>query len=198
MSRDNFISDNLIKIRENLRQNPVKTGAADSFGQSSPVHNPTAPEETAGKSAEITFVSELPQLAPRMQTRTPELDRDRRELAGRIRRDYSCVAAELENMEMKRREAAVFLEFLQKHQRELESMDFSAEGSSRELDRLAWEYYRMAGRWRAFSSGASGRAAVGAEGEPREAAGKTALWGVSVAILLGAVIVSIALLVSFL
>jgi hypothetical protein len=198
MSRDNFISDNLIKIRENLRQNPVKTGAADGLGSSFPVQNSSAREDSAGKSAEITFASELPQPAPRMQTRTPELDRDRRELAGRIRRDYSCVAAELENMEMKRREAAVFLEFLQKHQRELESMDFSAEGSSRELDRLAWEYYRMAGRWRAFSSGTSVRETPGAEGGPREAAGKTALWGISVAILLGAVIVSIALLVSFL
>ena len=29
MSRDNFISDNLIKIRENLRQNPVKSPVAD-------------------------------------------------------------------------------------------------------------------------------------------------------------------------
>ena len=96
MSRDNFISDNLINIRENLRQNPLKAPAPEES------RNLSAPESqgipSAQKSAECRFAPELPQPAPRMQTRTPELDRERRELAGRIRRDYSCVAAEVENM----------------------------------------------------------------------------------------------------
>ncbi len=198
MSRDNFISDNLIKIRENLRQNPVKSGAPDGGSMPSSAQNPVVPELSAEKSADIHIAQGLPQPAPRMQTRAPGLDRDRRELSGRIRRDYSCVAAELENMEKKRQEAAVFLEFLQKHQNELDAMDLSADGSSRELDRLAWEYYRMAGRWRAFSSSDSvqGRAEEGAV--RNDSSGAKGVWLVAGAILLGAIIVSVALLVSFL
>lgn len=196
MSRDNFISDNLIKIRENLRQNPVKSPVPGDDNTLSPVQNYSSQEASAG--ASLRFAPELPQPAPRMQTRAPELDRERRELAGRIRRDYSCAAAELENMEQKRKEATLFLEFLEKHQRELEAVDFNADGASRELDRLTWEYYRLAGRWRAFSSGSS---AVGSGEEvsrSHECTCRRTAWLTPVAILIGAAVVSIALLASFL
>ena len=193
MSRDNFISDNLIKIRENLRQNPVKSSISEEV--------PPAPASQDNgahlKSGEMRFAPELPQPAPRMQTRTPELDRERRELAGRIRRDYSCVAAELDNMELKRKEAAVFLEFLSRHQKALDSVDVDAENSSRELDRLAWEYYRMAGRWRAFSDSRS-TSGIQEDHANNRRNDRSGTWMTPAAILLGAVIISIILAASFL
>ena len=195
MSRDIFISDNLIKIRENLRQNPVKSPAADepriNFGADNA-------KVELSENSNIRFAPELPQPAPRMQTRTPELDRERRELAGRIRRDYSCVAAEVESMEKKRKEAAVFLEFLARQQKELDAVDVDDDGASRELDRLAWEYYRMSGRWRAFSAGSAAQGMPESESVRKGCAGQRNSWLIPAAILLGSALVSIALLVSFL
>ena len=144
MARDNFISDNLINIREQLRQDQ-NTQTATDFVQQEQKINETEPRQN--------MPSGLPAPAPRMQVRTPELDRERRELIGRIRRDYTLVSAELENMERKTKEAAAFMEFLAAHQTSLENIDFDRNDISRELDRLSWEYYQRSGRWRAFSSG---------------------------------------------
>ena len=195
MSRDNFISDNLINIREKLRQNPVKS-PADEINVSLLEKNSASVNKQENSSS--VFVSELPPPAPRMQTRAPGLDRERRELAGRIRRDYSWVAAELEAMDKKRCEATAFLEFLAKHQKEIDSINVDLDGSARELDSLVWEYYRMAGRWKAFSSSVSDVAGTQENGSNNGRTERRSCWLVPAAILLGAVIVSVSLLVSFL
>ena len=156
------------------------------------------PEGNSAKNTSSVFASELPLPAPRMQTRAPELDRERRELAGRIRRDYSCVAAELEAMDKKRSEAIAFLEFLTKHQKELDLVNVDLDGSSRELDRLAWEYYRMVGRWRAFSTSGSDTLRMLEKETGNGHSERRFNWLVPAAILLGAVMVSVSLFVSFL
>lgn len=140
MARDNFISDNLIHIREKLRQEQIaqQSGAADAHLQ---------------ESVNTQFVpSELPPPAPRMQVKAPEIDRERRALIGKIRRDYTLASAELEFAEMKKRETASFMQFLADQQIAIESLDLNRTDISRELDHLTWEYYQRAGRWKAFSS----------------------------------------------
>lgn len=141
MARDNFISDNLINIREKLRQ--------DSSVQISDTVAASAPSETAN--THVSTPSELPVPAPRMQVKKPELDYERRTLIGKVRRDYTLASAELEIAGKKQQETAKFMQFLSEHQKALESVDFDRPDISRELDRLTWEYYQHAGRWRAFA-----------------------------------------------
>lgn len=145
MARDNFISDNLINIREQLRQDQ---------GQHNPVDSAAVNLSTVSTAeTQKELPSELPVPAPRMQLRTPELDRERRELIGRIRRDYTLAAAELEQMDFVKKEALYFMDFLSEQQKKLESLDLEKSNISKDLDRYAWEYYQRSGRWRAFSSG---------------------------------------------
>ena len=51
------------------------------------------------------------------------------------------------------------MQFLSTHQQAVENLDFNRSDISKELDRLAWEYYQHSGRWRAFSSGDAGAGA---------------------------------------
>ena len=141
MARDNFISDNLINIREKLRQ--------DSVVQTADVSAASVVPETVG--TQVAHPAELPAPAPRMQVKKPELDYERRTLIGKIRRDYTLAAAELEIAEKKQLETTGFMQFLSEHQKALEAVDFDRPDISRELDRLTWEYYQHAGRWKAFA-----------------------------------------------
>ena len=139
MARDNFISDNLIHIREKLRQEQ-SIQPSESVDMHQPEHTNTR-----------SVPSELPPPAPRMQVQAPEIDRERRALIGKIRRDYTLAAAELEFTEIKKREISSFMHFLADQQKAIESLDLDRTDISRELDHLTWEYYQRAGRWKAFS-----------------------------------------------
>ena len=182
MARDNFISDNLINIREKLRQDTAvqNTDSAANFVQTEKIDNVSIPQE-------------LPTPAPRMQVKTPELDHERRALIGKIRRDYTLAAAELEIAENKKHETAVFMKFLADQQKALENLDFDRTDISRELDRLTWAYYQHAGRWRAFSPEKSEQRTVNAVSEvPRQ---NNVL--LAAAIVISAVIISVTLLAVF-
>ncbi|MBQ4314808.1 MAG: hypothetical protein IJC21_05145 [Lentisphaeria bacterium] len=185
MSRDNFISDNLINIRESLRkeQSAQAIDSATSNGTETQTHEPAK-----------RMPSELPAPAPRMQLRAPELDRERRELIGRIRRDYTLTAAELEQMDIARKEAAVFMEFLANQQNTLEKLDLDRNDISRELDRLAWEYYQRSGRWRAFSSGTAQKESS----EPAHTTVRTGSRLTAAAIIISALLISGTILAVFL
>ena len=188
MARDNFISDNLIDIRERLRKDQ---NVQNVQNDNTPAVQ--APVQTAEPQQKVSY--ELPAPAPRMQLRNPELDRERRELTGRIRRDYTLVAAELENMEKKKAEAISFMDFLSNHQKALEGLDFDKSDISRELDRLTWEYYQRSGRWRAFSNGEHSTA------ETNEPVHQTVPAGgkfTAVAIIISAIMISATILAVFL
>ena len=186
MARDNFISDNLINIREQLRQDQSLTVSdKDTFPQ----------QASFREDEQEKMPPKLPAPAPRMQVRTPELDRERRELIGRITRDYTLVAAELERMEQKKQEAHAFMEFLAKHQKSLETVDFDRSDISRELDRLSWEYYQHSGRWRAFSKGEQ-QTAVSSETAQHTVSTGSRFTAVS--IIISAIIISASILVVFL
>ena len=129
MARDNFISDNLINIREKLRQDTAvqNIDTAANFVQTE-------------KSDRVSVPQELPTPAPRMQVKTPEFDHERRALIGKIRRDYTLAAAELEIAENKKHETAVFMKFLADQQKALENLDLDRTDISRELDRLMQDF----------------------------------------------------------
>ena len=181
MARDNFISDNLIHIREKLRQeqNILSSESAD-IQQTEPI-NTQLPKG-------------LPVPAPRMQVNAPEIDRERRALIGRIRRDYTLAAAELEFTETKKRETAAFMQFLAEQQKSVESLDIDRSDISRELDHLTWEYYQRAGRWKAFSSNTAENLSQQTAAAPPSQNNKL----LSISIIISSMIISAAILAALL
>ena len=190
MARDNFISDNLINIRDRLREKPVSQDEPFFVAENSV----TAGKGTAEKSATAPLVSTLAQPAPRMQTGNPDIERDRRELAGRIHHDYSTASAELEILETRRAETEKYMRFLAGQQESVSAVDPDDSKARRELDRLAWEYCQMAGRWQAFfEKNANNAVAQDAPSFPHGS-----MKAVVAAVIISSLIISATLLVVFL
>lgn len=189
MPRDNFISDNLINIREQLRKD-------HSDKKSSDVELPDPVVNTADSQGSREFLlRELPVTSPRMTSLAPHVESAKRELAGKIRHDYSRVAAELENLDRKRVEAVGFMEFLASHKETVEKLDCDSDLSSKELDKLSYEYYLRSGRWKAFQTAGAVDAARLNEPAVHSPLNSKSL---IIAIIASALIISATLLVVFL
>ena len=190
MSRDNFISDNLINIREQLRREQADKQSSAVAGSEHSSQASVEPE----KAEQTALLRELPVTSPRSAVVSNPLESVKRELAGRIRQDYSQVAAELENLERKRTEALEFMEFLSKQKESVEAVDFGAEQSSRELDRLSYEYYQKSGRWKAFAGAVSAALPEQKAPEPVACGNRSLV----ISMIISALIVSATLLIVFL
>jgi|GEM_PF-3287676 len=139
MAKNDFISDNLVHMRERLKENAAKAGSS-------------APVPASGAEPEFA-----PKPLDRIVTREPgpnRMDdpvRRKRELMEKLERDRAAVAAAIEVESGKLEELRRFdhaLEELERDFRQLGPMD-TPEGA-RELEKLSFAHYRAAGRASVF------------------------------------------------
>lgn len=168
MSRDNFISDHLVDMRFH-RQEPEAAPAEE-----------TTPEPAPAKEAPDP-AKYLPSL--RHAAENDDLDRERRDLEGRIIHDLAALDREREILQTKLAELEKFSEVLTDARSRLEHDD---------VRKIAPEYFAARGRWSAFDR--ENPEAV-AESAPR-AEGRGAYW-IAGAVLVGSVIVALALIAVF-
>ena len=139
MAKNDFISDNLVHMRERLKENAAK----------------------AGNSAPVSASWEEPEAAPKLVDRVAVRDpgagrvddptRRKRELAEKLERDRAAVIAAIEVESGKLEELRRFdhaLEELERDLRQLGQAD-TPEGA-RELEKLSFAHYRAAGRASVF------------------------------------------------
>jgi len=145
MAKNDFISDNLVHMRDRLKENAAK----------------------AGSSAPVPASGEEPEAAPKLSGRTVMRDpgpvrvddpvRRKRELAEKLERDRAAAAAAIEvesgMLEELRRFDHALAE-LERDLRQLGSAD-TPEGA-RELEKLCFAHYRVAGRASVFLNGRGG------------------------------------------
>ena len=143
MAEKDFISDHLVNMRERLRANyeqlnrPADGSPADSphhpAPQSPPRPAPEPPERTLTEQSAVTATTALESPpSPRSSVRPGETEKIRRDLEGRIRRDCAETAAELEELDRRRRELQNFLTLLNEQVERLAER-CSADNDAREL-----------------------------------------------------------------
>ena len=139
MAKNDFISDNLVHMRDRLKENAAK----------------------AGGSAPVPAPGEEPEAAPKLSGRTVMRDpgpvraddpaRRKRELAEKLERDRAAAAAAIEVESGKLEELRRFEQTLAELERDcgrLGPVD-TPEGA-RELEKLCFSHYRAAGRASVF------------------------------------------------
>ncbi len=123
MPRNDFISDNLVHMRDRLKENTARLNGE--------IVAETPPEKA--------------KLSDRIVKSGPsEPERLRNDVKGRIERDFATVNAELELAALRRSELEKFREILEK---------LTAEADAAEVDKLRLAYFQAAGRASAFLKG---------------------------------------------
>ena len=139
MARDKFISDNLINIRDHLRQ----TCAA--IAQQSSEEQPVNPEIHLDLKNPVS-------IGNNGSSRSSE--REYNEFAGRIQHDLSAVSAELHHAEIKQKELAAFNSKLLDIAQKLQEIPVqNSQDFFREFDRLKIAYFQYSGRASAYRNG---------------------------------------------
>ncbi|MGF0034871.1 hypothetical protein [Victivallis vadensis] len=192
MPRSDYISDNLVNIRDRLKQNYAKTA-----------------EAATEKPEAVSDTPPVPAPAP-LSTRTPafphagrneELERARRDLEGRLLRDIAATTAELEQERIRRQELEKFLAVLNRNHTEFQQLGNSGDPDfARKLERLRGEYFQAAGRVSAFELRRnSGGGISPADADPKRF-GRLMFEALPlmIALIAGALIVAAALLIIFL
>lgn len=183
MPRDKFISDNLINIRDRLRENYESRSAKDR-----------EPAERSGAEQEREIHLDLknPVSPPAGQgARSPE--REYNEFAGRLQHDLAAVGKTLEELAAKRNAAEQFREDLVDVSNRLQELSVQdSQDFFRELDRLKISYFQSAGEAAGLSPEAKTEAAV-----PSPVPAATGNYLVAVAILIGAAAVCTTLALLF-
>lgn len=150
MPKNDFISDNLVNMRERLRQNTAAISAA-SAKEGEPVTAIAAETGTAP-------------LSGRIIPRSDDQERIRRDLEGRILRDLAAARAELERLDLRREELRRFEQELAAEWERFSQLSPDGAGYAKQLDHLRLEYFRRAGAVATLLSGtAPSRAAEDAE-----------------------------------
>ncbi len=175
MSREDFISDNLVDMREKLRYNYAIMNAQmqkskagqDTEAAPSPAEvsaaNASQPEKPVppepGTSQTLT-AQPLPPPMPRSAS-PDELERSKRELEGALHRDHARLLKELELLNEKKQELETFFSALEDFIRELEQTS-----DRRQLDLLRLRYLGAQGQAQAFM-GDNSATRYATEEEPR-------------------------------
>lgn len=181
MSRDNFISDQLVDMRAQLRdryehlhhQEHAETAAPQQKSEPAPEAAATEPPASAKYLPTIRHSGE-----------NGESDRERRELEGRIIHDQAALDLEREFLRRKLDELEKFSAVLENSRDRLENED---------AGRIALDYFAARGRWSAFEN-----ASAVAVPETRNSSGegKGAYW-VAGAVLAGSIAVALVLIALF-
>ncbi len=153
MARRDYISDNLVDIRDRLKQyaKPTET-TTDPQLDPAPSASAPAPVQAAIRPPAV---------------RSEEFERGRRDLQGRIARDLAAVSAELELLGARSRELEKFLDVLNHVSGEFQLLS-SAPDQSKALERLRIEYFQASGRAAAFGLHSGTVAGKAGEGAPVE------------------------------
>lgn len=183
MKRDHYISDHLMDMRERFRQQHQEQ-------QTEPLDAPESSE--TGETGAVADVSSpiLPPPAPRMAERDSSLARERRELEGRVRQDYAQLSAEMESLEQHRRENELFLQALKQVLAAFDTVKTAAD-----LEALYRLYYPAAGRWRGTRPANYARETAVPEYDNRS--GRGAVWLLASAVVVGAALIAVVLLLLF-
>ncbi len=189
MPRNDFISDNLVNMRERFRQNAAAgNSTASSTGPDAPQPENTAP------------VLPAPPAAPTSGNtgRDDERERVRRDLEGRILRDLAAARAELARLAGRREELSRFEQELAREWEEFRRLTPGSAEYAGQLDRLRIEYFRQTGGVSALlvpAMPAAGAAADSAPSTFRRRAAETL--PLTLAILFAALIVAAAIILTF-
>ena len=156
MPRQDFISDNLVKIRDHLKQNYEETHRQDP-PPPAPAAEPT-PEPSVAEPIRRTPASPVP--PPRSEAqerRQAELRTVRRDLEARLELELAAVPTEAETLRRQLTELENYQEALRQLRQQLETVVTESEGSveyGRKLENLRLEFFRLQGsRGRGFRSG---------------------------------------------
>ena len=174
MAKNDFISDNLVHMRERLKENAARAGAPAAVPREDKTGTESAPP-------------------PPLSTR----DRQRRDFGCRLERDRAAVAAELELESRKIAELERFSQALDSLEQGFRNL---APGETpevlREFEKLRFAYYRASGRVSAFLKGGGDSASAPEREGIRH--GTTAVWmPVAAAMVVSALIVAVTLIVLF-
>lgn len=184
MPRDKFISDNLINIRDYLREK-----CADIAQEQS------APEVQA----------EQQEIHLNLKTAVPSgnsgfsrsSEREYNEFAGHLQHDLAAVGAELANTEIKQKELENFNAQLLDIVRKLQELPVqNSQDFFREFDRLKIMYFQSSGRVSAFRGAGNAPAPTPAAHTVKPPARKPDIL-LSVSILISALLISLTLLIVF-
>lgn len=150
MARRDYISDNLVDIRDRLRQyaKPIETTADDPQLDLPPRSAVSAPQPSPIRpvAAPVAPVSSPVRTAV---ARGEEFERSCRDLQGRIGRDLAEVSAELELLGERQRELEKFRSVLNHVSEELAHLPAAPE-QGKALEHLRIEYFQASGRAAAF------------------------------------------------
>lgn len=162
MARRDYISDNLVDIRDRLKQyaKPAEAAAADPqldlpprSAAPAPSPSPVAPAASAVRTPSAS--------------RNDEWERARRDLEGRTARDLAAVSAELEQLDVRRKELEKFLAVLNHVSGEFPLLS-GAPDQTKALERLRIEYFQASGRAAAFGLHGGVQPGRPGGGEPAE------------------------------
>lgn len=135
MPRDNFISDNLINIRDHLRQNY----------QDMNHHSREETSQPSSGSREIHLDLKAPVVQATGNGRSS--DREYNEFAGKLQHDQAAVSAEIRELKAKTENLVVFEQKLQDIAGELQKLQVSnSQSFFREFDHLKILFYQASGK----------------------------------------------------
>ncbi|MDR0932871.1 MAG: hypothetical protein LBM70_07640 [Victivallales bacterium] len=179
MAKNDYVSDNLLHMREILQENTARI-AANSRGDS-PNDNIAEPSP---KLSDKTLVIR------KNTSRNDELDRQRRDFEYRLLRDRAAIAAELELESQKIAELENFSKTLDQLNAEFSRQEFSESSDcQRELEKLRFGYFRAAGRVAPFRKEQANVFSSSSDGKNHAATGaKTGL--LAIAVVIGALIIA--------
>lgn len=181
MARDKFISDNLINIRDHLRQTCATI--AQPSEQSSPIN----PE------IHLDLKNPVP-VGNSGSSRSSE--REYNEFAGRIQHDLSAIGAELHHTEIKQKELAAFNSQLLEIAQKLQDMPVqNSQDFFREFDRLKIMYFQYSGRASAYRNGQNVQVQQSPAPETKPAVKRDFLLPAS--ILISALLIAMSILIVF-
>jgi hypothetical protein len=193
MSRKDFISDQLVDIRSQLRDSYNSYHAARKADkeEESPVdltEENVLTNEIKKDSVEQTVASRpAEKYLPSMRAtddRSTEA-RERRELEGRIIHDMAAIDCEREKLKCKLEELEKFAEVLDSSRKQVADGDFCSAGRA---------YFAARGRWSSFED----RYEASVVGENIPASGeRKGFWIIAISVLLGSLIVAFALIQAF-
>ena len=183
MSRDKFISDNLIHIREHLRQSCANIAQAQGSLQ----------EPSPGNEIHLDLKNPVPH-AGGGSSRSSE--REYNEFAGRLQHDIAAVGAELLHAQTKVHELDKFnTQLLDIAKRMQEIPVQNSQDFFREFDRLKITYFQIAGRASAFRNTSAPQVQQQVTREPEKKSGRNVFLPIS--ILISGIIISLTLIILF-
>ena len=184
MPRDKFISDNLINIRDHLRQN-----CAIMAQQNAP-----SSENTADP-GEIHL--DLKNPVPMGGGSARSAEREYNEFTGRLQHDLAAIGAELSNIEIKQKEFSNFNARLLETIKSLQELPVqNSQDFFREFDRLRIMYFQYAGRVSAYRNNEKSLPQQTAEVTPQQPKAKHDIL-LALSILISALLISLTLLIVF-